>query len=128
MQMARSPEIHITQELGRAVAHARTKRGLSQRNLAKRLGYPVSAIESIERGGSLPRFRIVALIAQELEIPLRDLLGQIETDPHDHSEGRLFQAQLLLNQLSPEFLEIAIEQLSVLANRGRQSGPDGGDK
>jgi transcriptional regulator with XRE-family HTH domain len=123
----RSLEIDLKRDIGRSIAEARVRRGLTQKDLADRLGFSIEAMASLERGQSFPRFRILAALSRELDVPLRDLVDQVDqTDPSDDRRARLeFRGRALLNQLSDEFLEIAIEQLSVLAKRDRR--PDQGD-
>jgi transcriptional regulator with XRE-family HTH domain len=123
----RSLELDLKRDIGRSIAEARVRRGLTQKDLADRLGFSIEAMASLERGQSFPRFRILAALSRELDVPLRDLVDQVDqTDPSDDRRARLeFRGRALLNQLSDEFLEIAIEQLSVLAKRDRR--PDQGD-
>lgn len=118
----RSLELDLKRDIGRSIAEARARRGLTQKDLAERLGYSIEAIASLERGQSFPRFRILAALSRELRVPLRDLVDQADQiDPSDDRRARLeFRGRALLNQLSNDFLEIAIEQLSVLAKRDPQ--------
>ena len=118
----RSLELDLKRDIGRSIAEARDRRGLTQKDLAERLGYSIEAIASLERGQSFPRFRILVALSRELRVPLRDLVDQADQiDPSDDRRARLeFRGRALLNQLSNDFLEIAIEQLSVLAKRDPQ--------
>ena len=118
----RSLELDFKRDIGRSIAEARDRRGLTQKDLAERLGYSIEAIASLERGQSFPRFRILVALSRELRVPLRDLVDQADQiDPSDDRRARLeFRGRALLNQLSNDFLEIAIEQLSVLAKRDPQ--------
>jgi transcriptional regulator with XRE-family HTH domain len=124
--MAETSETDLKRDIGRGIAEARTRRGLTQRDLAASLGCTVDAIASLERGQSVPRFRMLAALARQLNVSLRDFFDHIDqTDPNDERRGRLeLRGRALLNQLSDEFLEIAVEQLSVLAKRDRPSGTD----
>jgi transcriptional regulator with XRE-family HTH domain len=124
----RSLEIDLKRDIGRSIAEARDRRGLTQKDLAERIGYSIEAIASVERGQSFPRFRILVALSRELRVPLRDLVDQVDQiDPSDDRRARLqFRGRALLNHLSDEFLEIAIEQLSVLAKRDPRSGPGDG--
>jgi transcriptional regulator with XRE-family HTH domain len=120
----RSLELALKRDIGRSIAEARIRRGLTQEDLAERLGCSVNALASLERGQGFPRFRMLAALSHQLGVPLRDLLDQVDqTDPSDERRARLeLQGRALLNQLSNEYLEIAIEQLSVLAKRDRRPG------
>ena len=121
-------ETDLKRDIGRGIAEARIRRGLTQNDLAERLGCKVDAIANLERGHSVPRFRMLTALSQLLNVPLRDLFDRVDqTDPSDDRRARLeLRGRALLNQLSCEFLEIAIEQLSVLAKRdGRAASADG---
>jgi transcriptional regulator with XRE-family HTH domain len=122
--MAQASETDLKRDIGRGIAEARTRRGLTQRDLAERLGCTVDAIASLERGQSVPRFRMLAALARQLNVSLRDLFDQVDqAGPNDERRARLeLRGRSLLNQLSDEFLEIAIEQLSVLSKRDPRSG------
>jgi transcriptional regulator with XRE-family HTH domain len=125
----RSMEQELKRDIGLSIAEARVRLGLTQRDLAKRLGCSIEAVASLERGQHFPRFRILAASSRALGVPLRDLVDQVDLiDPNDDQRARReFRARALLNQLSDEFLEIAVEQLSVLAKRDhRPASGDGG--
>jgi transcriptional regulator with XRE-family HTH domain len=121
----RSQEPDLKRDIGRSIAEVRDRRGLTQKELAERLGCSIEAIASLERGQNFPRFRILVALARELRVPLRDLVDQADQiDPSDDRRARLeFRGRALLNQLGNDFLEIAIEQLSVLAKRDFRPGP-----
>ena len=120
--MPQLSELELKREIGRNIAEARTRRGLTQKQLATRLGCSEAYITDVEHGRSFPRFRAVAAISRELGVPLRDLVDQVDQpDPSNDRRARLeLRGRALLNGLSDEFLEIAIEQLSALATRGRR--------
>jgi hypothetical protein len=63
-------------------------------------------------------------MSQELGVPLRDLVDQVDqADPRNDRRARLeLQGRALLSELSDEFLELAIEQLSALTKRDHRHG------
>ena len=73
----------------------------------------------MELGRRFPRFKVLVAMSQELGVPLRDLVDQVDQeDPRNDRRARLeLQGRALLSELSDEFLELAIEQLSALAKR-----------
>jgi len=124
--MAEASESALKRDIGRGIAEARTRRGLTRRDLAERLGCTVDVIASLERGQSVPRFRMLAALARQLDVSLRHFFDQVDqTNPNDERRAHLeLRGRALLNQLSNEFLEIAIEQLSVLSKQDRRPGTD----
>jgi transcriptional regulator with XRE-family HTH domain len=126
--MPRSMETDLKRDIGRGVADARIRRGLTQEDLAGRIGCSVETVASLERGRNFPRFRVLAALSRALRVPLRDLLDQVDQiDPGDDRRARLeLRGRTLLSQLSNEFLELAIEQLSTLAKRDRRSDSGNG--
>jgi transcriptional regulator with XRE-family HTH domain len=113
----------LKRDIGRGIAEARLRSGLTREGLAERLGCSVSIIESLERGRSFPRFRILAALSHQLRVSVRDLLDEVDQiDPSDDRRARLeLRGRALLHRLSSDFLEIAIEQLSILAKRDHRS-------
>ena len=115
-------EIDLKRDIGRGIAEARIRRGLTQEDLAQRVGCSIDAVANLERGLSFPRLRMLVALSRQLRVPLRDLLDQVDqTDPSDERRAQLeLRGRAVLNQLTDEFLEIAIDQLSVLAKRDRR--------
>jgi transcriptional regulator with XRE-family HTH domain len=111
--------------IGRNLAEIRHHRGLTQEQLAGRIGLPVDAIIKLERGAHFPRFRTLLVLSRELDVPLRDLMeDQGSLADANNARARLeVQARTLLHDLSDELLAIAVEQLSALARLDRPSGP-----
>ena len=56
------------------LAAARQERGLTQRQLADRLGVTAQAVSKWETGGSLPDLELLRMIAQQLECSVDFLL------------------------------------------------------
>jgi transcriptional regulator with XRE-family HTH domain len=112
--MFRPMETDLKRQIGRSIARARTSRGLTQEDLAERLGRSVEAISNLERGRSFPSVKTLDALLRHLSISLHELFENESTD--DSPRARLKnRARALLGQLSDPFLEIAVEQLSVLA-------------
>ena len=61
--------------LGKRIAEARHKRGLTQRDLARLVGVTAQAVSKWERGGSCPDISILDEVADALEVSVLDLLG-----------------------------------------------------
>lgn len=122
--MPQSTEPDLKREIGRSIAEARTRRQLSQKKLADRIGCSVDALAAMEQGKRFPRFKILAALSHELGVTIRDLLDQVDqNDPTNVRRARLeLRGRALLSEFSDDFLELAIEQLSALAKRDHQHG------
>lgn len=73
----RSP---LHREIGRQVARWRTTRGLSQHQLAEKVGCGASTIGRIEAGIRGPSVEMLQALGQTLDVPLRALLPGADAD------------------------------------------------
>ncbi|MBP3375167.1 MAG: helix-turn-helix transcriptional regulator [Clostridia bacterium] len=64
-----------TNTLGRTIAEARRACGLTQRELAGKVGVTAQAVSKWERGGSCPDISILDEIAESLGVSVSYLLG-----------------------------------------------------
>jgi transcriptional regulator with XRE-family HTH domain len=64
--------------LGANVRKARKARGMTQLQLAVKTGFVVSTISDLERGVTDPQVSIVQRIAEALDVPIGELLGESE--------------------------------------------------
>ena len=64
-----------TANLGRRIAKARQDVGLTQRNLADKVGVTAQAVSKWERGNTCPDISILDEIAEALNVSVSDLLG-----------------------------------------------------
>lgn len=62
-------------ERGRSVAHARLCAGISQRQLAKRIGARRMTLMRIESGTTTPRPDVALALSRELKLPIEALLS-----------------------------------------------------
>ncbi len=76
-----------TNNLGRKIADARRRSGLTQSDLASRVGVTAQAVSKWEQGRSCPDIAILDEIADALGISLFELLGMEERGEalHKHS-------------------------------------------
>lgn len=66
-------------DLGKAIKERRLAAGLSQRQLASRLGLTVAALWKIENNKSVPKFGTLKAICKEFCIPTAYLLNRAMT-------------------------------------------------
>lgn len=62
------------QEIGKKIREARSKKGLSQEQLAERLRISQAGVSKLESGKTVPTVSRLMQIARVLDIPLRQLL------------------------------------------------------
>ena len=64
-----------TSNLGRMIADTRRDLGLTQRELANKVGVTAQAVSKWERGSSCPDIAILDEIAESLGVSVSELLG-----------------------------------------------------
>lgn len=68
----------LLKRLGERLKFHREKTGMSQESFAIRCGLHRTAVGLLERGGRIPRLDTLLILAQELRVPLGELLRGIE--------------------------------------------------
>jgi len=71
---------YYLEELGKLIAKNRKERGISQANLAHKIGMEVPNLSVIERGKSNPQVLTLLKLAAALNVHLREILP-LPTDP-----------------------------------------------
>ncbi|MGH9159186.1 MAG: helix-turn-helix domain-containing protein [Vicinamibacteraceae bacterium] len=70
---------------GEVIRKARRMAGLTQSDVARRLGTTASVLSRWENGQVEPGFATVARAVETLELRLADVLNEPDADPHDIS-------------------------------------------
>lgn len=85
--MSRKPSTHLIGRWdqkrlwrGRAIAHAREVRKVTQVELARRIGIPQDMLSRLECGRRSPRMDELVLIARALKMPLPQLVAEGERE------------------------------------------------
>ena len=99
---------------------ARKRAGLTQEELAAKVGKTPESVSNIERGRQLPMIDTLAVLAEVLGVPLPELFGGIGS-PSQSARRLKLEAQLLetARDLDDDMLATAIEQMVVLAKSRR---------
>lgn len=85
----------LKRRFGKQVQGLREAKGLTQEQLADRIGRSVDTVSNIERGVNATRIEVAYLIAGELGVRLRDLFAfESEPDRHEHRPGSKVAATL----------------------------------
>ena len=93
--------------------------GLTQAELAEKIGRTDEAISNIERGKSLPRLETLWAIAKALNLPLYNFFPREVSDGKVVSVNRLnkeAEAIVLLGNLSESQLNVALLQMRALGD------------
>src|SRR5690348_15609380 len=102
--MPRTTDLPVMRAIGRNLAEIRHHRGLTQEQLADRIGLSVDAIIKLERGAHFPRFRTLLVLSRELDVPLRDLMEDQGSLAGDGRARLEVQARAFLHDFSDELL------------------------
>ena len=80
--------------IGARVRSFRKRRGLTQEELAGRIGRSAEALSVLERGRSTPTLPVLERLAKELEVPLRDFFAPAAAPAQSPEEAAAFTALL----------------------------------
>jgi len=108
----------IKKSVGLKIKEFRETSGMTQADLAEITGRSVDTISHLERGLSLPNFRTLELLSENLDIPMRDFFpaskAELKSAKRASLHGRLVA---LANSLNQRDLETAVELVEALARK-----------
>jgi transcriptional regulator with XRE-family HTH domain len=108
----------LKQSLGKRIRTARRSAGLTQEQLAERVGRSTEAISNIERGASLPALETLASVADALSVPLGFLIDDEDSTATPRRVEMETRLRLLFRDLPQRDAEIALQLVEVMyANR-----------
>jgi len=99
--------------VGRAIAKQRLRRGLTQEEVAERLGVGNEAVSRIERGVVVPNIERLVEFASIFGCEVADLLTEASPRPDDQA----IRISRLLMQLAPEDRQMVVELVERLTER-----------
>ena len=85
-------------QIGVNIALHRKRSGLTQAGLAAKLNYSDKAVSKWERGESVPDVLTLAMLAEQFEITVNDLLVDPNALPEDNDPGRLEKAMVQVSE------------------------------
>ena len=85
-------------QIGANIALHRKRSGLTQAGLAAKLNYSDKAVSKWERGESVPDVLTLAMLAEQFEITVNDLLVDPNALPEDSDPGRLEKAMVQVSE------------------------------
>lgn len=113
----RSDQKDLAEAIGRAIARQRMRAGLTQEEVAERLGVGNEAVSRIERGIVIPNIIRLFDFASIFGCEATELLSESSPLPDDQA-SRLSQLLVTLNQPDRELLVEVIDRLSERLARG----------
>jgi transcriptional regulator with XRE-family HTH domain len=102
----------LAESLGKAIARHRAACGLTQEQVAERLGIGVEAVSRMERGVVLPTVNRLAEFADIFDCKVADLLTETSSRASDQA-SRLAQGLARLNEADRGFVLEIVERLVV---------------
>ena len=85
-------------QIGANIALHRKRAGLTQAGLAAKLNYSDKAVSKWERGESVPDVLTLAMLAEQFEITVNDLLVDPNALPENNDLGRLEKAMVQVSE------------------------------
>lgn len=101
----------LKQMIGSRIKDIRTKRGLTQEQLAEKIEINPKYLSSIERGLENPTLNILINAAETLDVGFDDVVSQIEIEDPAKRKALILS---LLDQADNEQLKLAYRILSVI--------------
>ena len=112
--------------IGARVRTLRKRRGLTQAELAGRIGRSTEALSVLERGRSTPTLPVLGRLSEELAVPLRDFFAPAGQDGQGPEAAAAFTALVdCARLLPPGDLGLSARIVAVIAEaRAEAGGPD----
>lgn len=102
--------------IGARIGTLRRRRGLTQKELAKRIGRSVNAVSALERGRNKPTYDILRALAGTLGVSMRDFFAPAGGDADSPRQAALCSEMLdTARTLPPAELELTVRIVAVVA-------------
>lgn len=96
----------------------RRRRGLTQAELAEKIGRSGDAISQLERGLSLPSFETLDRLADALEVPIRDFFDSERTEEGSVQRRKLLTEVIdMARKMTDKELQVAAQVLEAVASK-----------
>ncbi|MEW5854666.1 MAG: helix-turn-helix transcriptional regulator [Myxococcota bacterium] len=109
-------------ELGKRLADLRKRAGLSQAQVAERLGVTNETISRVERGVQWTDFSILAGMAELYSVPWGDLLAVFPEDGNTPRQAAIQEIVEMLRGRPLSDVELVRDMVRVLVRRRTRSG------
>lgn len=98
-------ELTETTRIGKLFLQTRKRKGLTQNDIAKKIGHTAARISQVETGGQLPSEDIALKIASKLHLDLNEVLRLLQ---QDRMEARMKSLAIRQPNLIPEDVPIIV--------------------
>lgn len=115
----------LNKRIGVAIRRSRDSRGLSQIELAERVGVSMQTISNVERGGGAS-IAVLAVIADTLEVELAELVGTAQRQ--DFDDAQIEQVSRAFQRIPRPLREHALGILRALGAHQAGPGPSTGSE
>jgi transcriptional regulator with XRE-family HTH domain len=112
----------IKHRVGLRVQTIRKRRGLTQEQLAERIGRTMESVSALERGKNFPSLATLERLATTLDVPIRDFFDFDQSDATASQKRTVLLAAVTdaVRALDDRQLRIAAAQIDALAEPSRQ--------
>lgn len=112
-------EVELAKQVGRAVAARRQIAGLTQAEVADRLGVGQEAMSRLERGTVMPTLVRLARLADILAVPITTLLEESSPSTADVT-GEVYRALQTLNESDRVWVKNMLTELCARLTASKQ--------
>ncbi|MEA9978574.1 MULTISPECIES: helix-turn-helix transcriptional regulator [unclassified Pseudomonas] len=111
--MIETNQKHLAGAVGRAIAKQRIRSGLTQEEVAERLGVGNEAVSRIERGIVIPNIERLLAFAGIFDCEAAELLTQVSSRPDDQAN----RISRLITSLNHDDRQLIVDLIERLAER-----------
>ena len=112
-------ELALAKAIGRVVAKRRTEKGMTQEDVAERLGVGYEAVSRIERGAIMPTIGKLVQLAGVFSCPIEELL--VESSNRATDQGAVLSK--MIEGLSETDRAFMLEIIEKMANKLKEKSP-----
>ncbi|MBN9603757.1 MAG: helix-turn-helix transcriptional regulator [Afipia felis] len=102
------------QNFGRKIRLARQRAGLTQEDLAGKIGRTPESVSNIERGLQEPGIKTVLSLSQALNLPVSEFFEASDTQTSEERQEKEFQLRDLARQLNDRDLAVVLAHIQTL--------------
>lgn len=110
--MDKEAESTLARSVGRAIAHRRIRAGLTQEQVAERLGLALSSVARMEQGVSIPTVIRLVELAQLFDCGVDELIVEASTRADDQAKA----IAAVISELAESDRRVLVDMVMTLAD------------